>query len=61
MVLPAYDVETGVCGVMPCLFYVYMDGRGLLEVLPASFHKGPCCLPYVLPIVGYVVALEAVD
>ena len=27
----------------------------------ASFSKGPCCLPYVLLITGYVVALEAVD
>ena len=38
-----------------------MDGRGLFKVLLASFLKGPCCLPYVLLIAGYVNALEAVD
>ena len=59
--LPVYDVETGVCFVVPCLLYVNIDGRGLLKVLLASFPKGPCCLPYVPLIAGYVIALEAVD
>ena len=61
MVLSAYDVETGFCGVVPCLLYVHIDGRGLFEVFLASFSKGPCCLSYVLLIAGYVIALEAVD
>ena len=61
LVLPAYDVETGVCGVVPFLLYVCMDGRGLLKVLLASFPKGPCCLPFALLIAGYVIVLEAVD
>ena len=38
-----------------------MDGRGLFEVLLASFPKDPCCITYVLLIAGYVVALETVD
>ena len=38
-----------------------MDGRGLFEVLLASFTKDPCCFPYVLLIAGYVVAPETVD
>ena len=59
LILPAYDVATGVCGVVPCLLYVYMDLRGLLKVFLVSLPKGPCCLPYVLLIASYVVALEA--
>ena len=43
LVLPAYDVETGVCGVVSCLLYVHMDGRGMLKELLASFSKSPCC------------------
>ena len=38
-----------------------MDGRGLLEVLLASFLKGPGCFPYALLIAGYVIALVTVD
>ena len=38
-----------------------MDERGLLKMLLVSLPKGPCCLPYVLLIASYVVALEAVD
>ena len=38
-----------------------MDERGLLKVLLASFPKGLCCLPYLLLIAGYVIALVTVD
>ena len=38
-----------------------MNGRGLLEVILASFTKGPCCFPFVRLMAGYVVALETVD
>ena len=38
-----------------------MNGRGLLQVLLASFPQGPGCLPYVFFITCYVVALVAVD
>ena len=38
-----------------------MDGRELLQVLPASFPQGPGCLPYVSFIACYVVALVTVD
>ena len=58
---PSYDVETSICSVVTCLLYVCMDGRGLLRVLLVSLPKGPCCLPYVLLITSYMVALEAVD
>ena len=61
LVLPAYDIEAGACNVVSCLLHVCMDGRGLLEVLLASFTKCPCCFSYVLLIAGYVVALETVD
>ena len=61
LVLPAYDVEAGVCNVVSCLFSMGMDGRGLFDVFLASFSKGPCCFPYVLLITGYVIALETVD
>ena len=50
-----------VCNVWSCLLYVCMDGRGVFEVLLASFTKGPCCFPHVLLITGYMVALETVD
>ena len=52
LVLPTYDVETVVCGFVPYLLYMHMDGRGLFKVLLASFPKGPCCLYYVLLIAG---------
>ena len=60
MVLPAYDVEVCVCNAVFCLLYVHMHGKGLFEVLLASFPKGPCCFTYVLLIAGYVVTLETV-
>ena len=60
-VLPAYDVEAGVCDVVSCLLYVCMDGRWLFKVFLVSFPKGPGCVPCVLLIVDYDVALKAVD
>ena len=48
--------------VMLSPFVVYVHGwGGLFKVFLASFSKGPCCLPYVFLIAGYVIALEAVD
>ena len=40
LVLPAYNVETGFCVVVPCLLYVHMDGRGLFKVFLVSFSQG---------------------
>ena len=61
MVLPAYDVEAGICNAVSCLLHACVDGRGLLEVFLVSFSKDPSFFPYVVLTAGYVVALETVD
>ena len=41
LLLPTNDVVIVACGIVSCLLYMCMDGKGLFEVLLVSLPQGP--------------------